>query len=125
MNSLKKTILLVEDEPNIAFSLRFILERAGYIVDHAADGPMAETRANSIRPDLIILDIMLPNTSGFEVLESLRAKTATRETAVIMLTARGQATDRERAKELGANKYMTKPFSNADILASVEELIGK
>ncbi len=116
-------ILLAEDEPNIAFSLSFILERAGFLVETSTDGDQVEKKAHAIRPDLLILDIMLPNKSGFDVLRGIRSNKTTQNLPVLMLSARGQSADMERARNLGANDYLTKPYSNAELVERVKTLL--
>ena len=119
-----KRVLLIEDEPNIIEAIRFILSRDGWRVDVHSDGRTALDAVASRSPDLIILDVMLPNRSGYDILNDLRAQDGTRETPVLMLTARGQKKDRELAERLGASRFMTKPFSNVEILDTVRELAG-
>jgi DNA-binding response OmpR family regulator len=118
-------VLLVEDEPNIAEAIRFILTRDGWEVSHLADGAEALARVAEIAPDLIILDHMLPGLSGLEILAALRADPATAATKVLMLTARGQERDREAATQAGADSFMAKPFANADILAEVRAMVAR
>ena len=117
-------VLLIEDEPNIIEAVRFILSRDGWRVDTHSDGETALEAVRHRRPDLIILDVMLPNRSGYDVLNDLRADEEHAEIPVLMLTARGQKKDRELGERLGANRFMTKPFSNAEILSTVRELAG-
>jgi DNA-binding response OmpR family regulator len=119
-----KRVLLIEDEPNIIEAIRFILSRDGWRVDVHSDGKTAIQAVEARAPDLIILDVMLPNRSGYDILCDLRAQEGTREVPVLMLTARGQKKDRELAKRLGASRFMTKPFSNVEILDTVRELAG-
>lgn len=121
----KKHILIAEDEPNIGFSLSYILERAGYEIDLTADGDQVEAKANAIRPDLIILDIMLPNKSGFDILEGLRASKATKDTPVLVLSARGRADDRARAITIGADEFIAKPYANDALVAQVRKMLDK
>ncbi|NHB77190.1 response regulator transcription factor [Rhodobacter calidifons] len=116
-------VLLIEDEPNIAEAIRFLLTRDGMRVSHATEGMAALVLARQDPPDLVILDHMLPGMSGLEVLASLRADPASRATPVMMLTARGR--DREVAEQAGADRFMTKPFSNAEILAEVRAMLGQ
>ena len=116
-------VLLIEDEPNIIEAIRFILSRDGWRVDTHADGSSAVEAVRSRSPDLIILDVMLPNRSGYDILNDLRSDEATRDLPVLMLTARGQKKDRELAERLGASRFMTKPFSNGDVLAAVRDLV--
>ncbi|MEM9349725.1 MAG: response regulator [Pseudomonadota bacterium] len=119
-----KRVLLIEDEPNIIEAIRFILSRDGWAVDTHSDGATAMAAVARRMPDVIILDAMLPNRSGFEILRDLRDQPDTANVPVLMLTARGQAKDRERAEEAGVSHYMTKPFSNSEVLERVRELIG-
>ena len=119
-----KRVLLVEDEPNIVVSLRFLLTRAGFEVDVEDNGARALESALGNPPDVTVLDVMLPEMNGFEVLERLRADPRGAALPVLMLTAKGQREDRERALRAGANRFVTKPFSNADLVNAVEELAG-
>ena len=119
-----KSVLLIEDEPNIIEAIRFILSRDGWRVDTHSDGSNALDAIRSRAPDLVILDVMLPNKSGYDILIELRETDEFRETPVLMLTARGQKKDRELAERLGASRFMTKPFSNGEILDTVRELAG-
>ncbi len=119
-----RRVLLIEDEPSIVEAIRFILTRAGWAVQTHSDGVDAVARVRESRPDVVILDVMLPGRSGFDILEELRADPATVGLPVLLLTAKGQTADRDRAERSGASRYMTKPFSNAEVLASVNELAG-
>ncbi|MCA3507533.1 MAG: response regulator [Rhodobacter sp.] len=117
-------VLVIEDEPNIAEAIRFILMRDGWDVSTLSDGDRAEDTIRSCRPDVVILDVMLPGRSGLEILAALRADAATRSLPVLMLTAKGQGRDRAEAERIGASRFMSKPFSNTEILASVRALAG-
>ncbi len=120
----EKRVLLIEDEPNIIEAIRFILSREGWRVDTSSDGENALEAVRIRKPDLVILDVMLPNRSGYDILSDMRADETTRDIPVMMLTARGQKKDKELAERLGVNKFMTKPFSNAEVLASARELVS-
>lgn len=120
-----KRVLLIEDEPNIVEAVRFILSRDGWSVDTHADGRSALEAIRRRAPDVVVLDVMLPNRSGYDILQDLRADPATAALPVLMLTARGQKKDRELAERLGASLFMTKPFSNAEVLASVNRLMDE
>lgn len=120
---MKPHVLLIEDEANIAEAISFILSRDGMRVSHLADGGQAQGLLRDDRPDLVILDHMLPGRSGLEILADLRADPETRGLPVMMLTARGR--DRAMAEEAGADRFMTKPFSNAEILAEVRAMLGR
>ena len=119
------TVLLVEDEPNIIEAIRFILSRDGWRVDTHSDGMTAVDAVRARRPDLVVLDVMLPNRSGYDILNDLRGDPEFKELPVLMLTARGQKKDRELAEQLGASRFMTKPFSNGEIIEAVRALVGK
>jgi len=119
-----RRVLLIEDEPNIIEAISFILSRDGWTVHNHTDGQTAVERVRALPPDLIILDVMLPGRSGFDILRDLRADPATQALPVLMLTARGQTKDREMALRLGVNQFMTKPFSNSEVLANVRQLVG-
>ena len=118
-------VLLIEDEPNIAEAIRFILTRDGWSVSTLDDGAAAVAAVHAQRPDIVLLALMLPGRSGLELGESLRADPATHGLPVLMLTAKGAGREREAAERAGVSRFMTKPFSNADILASVRALAGR
>lgn len=117
-----KTVLLVEDEPHIIEALSFLLEQAGWRVLSHSDGADATTTAAGIRPDVMVLDAMLPNKSGFEVLREIRERPDLSALPVLMLTAKGQSKDRTAAEAAGANRFMTKPFSNREVVEAVRAL---
>jgi two-component system phosphate regulon response regulator PhoB len=117
-----RRVLLIEDEPNIIEAISYILTKDGWTVHTHLDGETAMEKVMQGVPDLIILDVMLPGKSGYDILRDLRAQTETKDVPVMMLTARGQAKDREMAVSLGATRFMTKPFSNAEVLESVRAL---
>ena len=119
---MKKRILLAEDEPNIVESLRFLLERAGFELLVENNGHNALAAALDDTFDLLILDVMLPGMDGYEILRQVRADRRVREMPVLMLTAKGQREDRERALDVSVDVFMTKPFANADIVRAVREL---
>ena len=118
-----KRVLLIEDEPNIIEAISFILSRDGFTVHTHENSDTAMTKVLAFPPDLIILDVMLPGRSGFDILQDLRADPISAKIPVMMLTARGQTKDREMALRLGANHFMTKPFSNAEVRDNVRSLI--
>ncbi|HEU4986278.1 MAG TPA: response regulator [Rhizobiaceae bacterium] len=120
----KGRILIIEDEANIVESLDFILRRAGFEVEVATDGAKALDRVRRERFGAIILDVMLPGMNGFDVLRAIRADRALAALPVIVLTAKGQANDRKMAEAIGASAFITKPFSNADIVDQVRALVG-
>lgn len=115
-------VLLIEDEPNIIEAIRFILSRDGWQVDTHSNGTDAVDVVRSKTPDVLILDVMLPGRSGYDILRDLREAAETQALPVLMLTARGQSKDREMAERAGVNLFMTKPFSNAEVLDAVRML---
>lgn len=119
-----KRVLLVEDEPNIIEAIRFILSRDGWVVETHSDGATAVAAVSAKQPDLVILDVMLPGKSGFDILRELRADAQHAGRPVLMLTARGQKKDRDMAEAAGASLFMTKPFSNSEMLDAVRDLAG-
>ncbi len=122
---MKPSILLVEDEPGISELLRYNLEHHGFRVRHADDGDQALIMIDEETPDLVILDWMLPSISGLEVCRMLRRRRETKALPIIMLTARGEETDRIRGFESGADDYMTKPFSQEELLARVRAVLRR
>ena len=119
-----KRVLLIEDEPNIIEAISFILSRDGFTVHTHEDGETALDKIARQMPDAVILDVMLPGKSGFDILRALRGDAATADLPVLMLTARGQKKDRELADRLGATRFMTKPFSNDAVREAVRAMIG-
>lgn len=118
-------VLLIEDEPNIAEAIRFILSRDGWEVSTLACGTEAVAEVAKTKPDIVILDLMLPGMSGIEIVSALRSNPETEALPVLMLTAKGAGRDREAAERAGVSRFMTKPFSNADMLANVRALAGR
>lgn len=119
-----KKILIVDDEPNIVMSLEFLMKKAGFEVAVAADGEEALTQVVRFNPDLILLDIVMPKKSGYEVCEALRADPDRKEVRIVMLSAKGRDTDVAKGMALGADAYVTKPFSTKDLVTRVTELTG-
>ena len=120
-----KRVLLVEDEPNIIEAIRFILNRDGWRVHTHSDGRDAVNVVRQTRPDVLILDVMLPGKSGMDILRELRAIADLAKLPVLMLTARGQSRDRDMAEKAGVSRFMTKPFSNAEVLKAVRDLVAQ
>ncbi|SFX11424.1 response regulator transcription factor [Marinospirillum alkaliphilum] len=116
-------VLVVDDEPNIVLSLEFLMQQAGFQVDTAADGETALQKVHAVPPDLILLDISLPGISGFEVLEALRAEARYSKLPIVMLTAHGREVEREKGMALGADDYITKPFSTRELVEKVKNLL--
>lgn len=118
-----RRVLLVEDEVNIVEAIRFLLSREGWQVHTHENGADANDVIRELRPDLVVLDVMLPGKNGFDILAELRAQEETADLPVLMLTARGQSRDREMAENAGVSRFMTKPFSNAEVLTAVRDLL--
>src|SRR5712691_5330890 len=118
-----RRILIVDDEPNIVTSLEFLMRGSSYEVQVARNGEEALRRAESFRPDLILLDVMMPQRSGFEVCQKIRDSRALRDVKIIMLTAKGRDAEKDRGLELGANAYVTKPFSTKELMNTVRALL--
>lgn len=116
-------VLIVDDEANIVISLEFLMEQAGYTVAVARTGEEALEKVDSFRPDLVLLDVMLPGISGFDILQRIRQHAALHEMAVIMLTAKGREVEVTKGLALGANAYITKPFSTRELLAEVRRYL--
>jgi len=119
---MKKRVLLVEDEPNIIEAITFLLSREGWHVDTQTDGATAVKRVRELQPDLLMLDHMLPGKSGLDILIELRSDDHFLALPILMLTARGQMRDRAEAEAAGVSRFMTKPFSNTEVLAAVRDL---
>ena len=124
MHSIESRILVVDDDPTVAEVVTGYLERAGHTVDLAMDGPAALRAAARCRPDLVVLDLMLPGMDGLEVCRRLRADAAV-PVPVIMLTARGDEDDRILGLEIGADDYVTKPFSPRELVLRVESVLRR
>ncbi len=117
------TVLIADDEPNILISLEFLLKREGYDVKLARDGQEAIDAIVAHRPDLVLLDVMMPRKTGFDVCQEVRALEAVKDTRILMLTAKGRDTDVAKGLALGANAYMTKPFSTKELVDKVRGLL--
>jgi DNA-binding response OmpR family regulator len=118
-----RSILVAEDERNLVEALSFLMQRAGYEVHVARDGPSTVEMAQRLSPDLLLLDIMLPGFDGFEVVEAIRRAPGAKRPKIVMLTARGHEKDRQKALALGVDDYVTKPFSNRDVVDRVRALL--
>ncbi|TVR83803.1 MAG: response regulator [Rhodospirillales bacterium] len=119
-----KSILVVEDEPNIVLSLQFLMKQAGFEVRVARDGEEALREVESRAPDLILLDVMIPKRDGYDVCQTIRANPDWQEIYIIMLTAKGRDVDRDKGLSLGANDYVTKPFSTRDLTEKVKHILS-
>jgi DNA-binding response OmpR family regulator len=120
-----RTVLVADDDEDILELVSFRLERAGYEVVTARDGAAALATAQETRPDLAVLDVMMPGLNGYEVTQRLRADDATRDIPVILLTARVQEADVNRGFEAGADDYLRKPFSPQELRARVQAIIAR
>lgn len=118
-----KKILIVDDEPNIVISLEFLMKKEGFEIAVAGDGEDALAKVASFRPDLILLDVMMPKKSGFEVCEALRSDAANGALRIVMLTAKGRDTEVAKGLALGADAYVTKPFSTKDLVSKVKAIL--
>ena len=118
-------VLIAEDEPSIVVSLEFLLRQAGYEVHVAANGEDALRDLRALRPDLVLLDVMLPGVNGFEICRRLRADAQLAGIRIMMLTARGRESEVAKGLALGADAYVTKPFGTRELLASIRELLAR
>ena len=120
---MRRKVLIADDEPNIVISLEYLLKREGYDVSVARDGQEAVEAILRDRPALVLLDAMMPKKSGFEVCQEVRADEAVKGTRILLLTAKGRDTDVAKGLGLGADAYMTKPFSTRELVQKVRELL--
>jgi len=116
-------ILIVDDEPNIVLSLEYLMKKEGFEVLTAANGEEALQLIEQDQPDLILLDIMIPKLDGYEVCQSVRADPACDRVRIIMLTAKGRAVEREKGLALGADAYISKPFSTREVVEKVRSIL--
>lgn len=119
----RKKILVADDEANILISLEYLMRREGYDVSVARDGQEALEAIVRDRPDLVLLDVMMPRRTGFEVCQAVRADEALRGVRIVLLTARGRDTDVAKGLALGADAYMTKPFSTRELVQKVAQVL--
>ena len=119
-----KKILIADDEQNIVISLEFLMKREGFEVLIANDGEEAVKRIRSDCPDLVLLDVMMPKKSGFEVCQEIKADPALAAVRILMLTAKGRDTEVAKGLALGADAYMTKPFSTKELVEKVRSMLG-
>ena len=119
-----KHVLIADDEANIVIPLEFLMKREGHRVTVARDGEAALAAIRAERPDLVLLDVMMPGKSGFEVCQAVRADESLAGVKILMLSAKGRDTDLAKGSALGADAYMTKPFSTRELADKVRELLG-
>ena len=119
-----RSVLIVDDEPNIVRALQFLMTKAGYIVRVARDGEQALDEIAKAAPDLVLLDAMMPKRDGFDVCQTVRANPSWAGVRIIMLTAKGRDIEREKGMAMGADDYITKPFSTKEVVAQVEKILG-
>jgi len=117
-------VLIVDDEPNIVAALEFLLQKNGYQVRVAVNGEDALGQLDDFRPDLVLLDVMVPKVSGYEVCQRMRAQPKWRDIKVVMLSAKGREVEVEKGLSLGADLYVTKPFSSAELVATIRDLLA-
>lgn len=115
-----QSVLVVDDEPNIVLSLEFLMKQAGFAVRVARDGEAALQAMEDSVPDLVLLDVMLPKRDGYDVCQAIRAEPRWANVRILMLTARGREIEREKGMALGADEYITKPFSTRDVVEKVK-----
>ena len=125
MPELPYKVLIIEDEPDLALTLSYNLEQAGYLVASELTGGGGLVKAETFVPDLVLLDLMLPDTSGFEVCRALKSNPITQGAPVVMLTARGEEVDRVRGFEVGAEDYVLKPFSVKELLLRLKVILKR
>ena len=121
---MSKKVLIADDEPNIVISLEFLMKREGHAVSVARDGPSALEAIRTAKPDLVLLDVMMPGLSGFEVCQAVRGDEALAGVKILMLSAKGRDTDIAKGQALGADAYMTKPFSTKELVVKVREMLA-
>ena len=121
---MSQSVLIVDDEPYIVRSLEFLMTKAGYEVRVARDGDQALNEIAKAQPDLVLLDAMMPKRDGFDVCQTIRANPDWADIRVIMLTAKGRDIEREKGLAMGADDYITKPFSTREVVVQVEKILG-
>lgn len=121
----QKKILIADDNENIREALTYLLEDEGYQLSLAKDGAETLRKVKEVRPDILFLDIMMPEINGYDVCRTIKADPSLRNIYVIMLTAKGQVSEQERGKEVGADEYIVKPFSPMEILSRIKKILAR
>ncbi len=119
-----KKILVVDDDPNLTRSITFVMRKEGYDVDTASNGEEAMEKVRAVKPHMMLLDVMMPKMNGYEVCQEVKGSTELNDIFIIMLTAKGQEVDKEKGMEMGADAFITKPFSPKAVVEKVKELLG-
>lgn len=119
-----KRVLIVDDEPNIVAALEFLLQKNGYEVKLAANGEAALAQLDAFEPDLVLLDVMMPKVSGYEVCQRMRGEPRWRHIKIVMLSAKGREVEVSKGMSLGADLYVTKPFSSVELVATLDKLLA-
>lgn len=120
-----KKVLIVDDEPNIVAALDYLLHRSGYEVSIASNGEEALRRVREFGPDLVLLDVMMPQRSGYDVCQRIRERPEWNGIRIVILSAKGRDAEVSKGLALGADLYVTKPFSNAELVAQIGQLLGE
>ncbi|MFZ1468699.1 MAG: response regulator [Paracoccaceae bacterium] len=120
----KRRVLVVEDEDNIALALNFLMTREGYDHDRVADGDAALPKIHAMQPDLVLLDVMLPGASGYEICQSVRLDPTLRNVKILMMTARGSSIEKRKGLAIGADGFISKPFELKELRQEVRRLLG-
>ena len=120
-----RKVLIADDEPNIVTSLEFLMRKSGYQVEVARNGDEVLALVESFGPDLVLLDVMMPRRSGYEVCQKMRERADWRHIKIVMLSAKGREAEVSKGLSLGADAYVTKPFSNRELIAKIGELLGQ
>lgn len=119
-----KKVLIADDEPNIVTSIEYLMEKSGYEVRIARNGDEAIALVESFLPDIVLLDVMMPRMSGYEVCQKIRARPEWQHIKIVMLSAKGREAEVNKGISIGADIYVTKPFSNHDLIAEIDALLG-
>ncbi len=121
---MSKKVLIADDEPNIVTSLEYLMQKSGYEVKIARNGDEALALVESFLPDVVLLDVMMPRKSGYEVCQQIRERADWQHIKIVMLSAKGRDAEVNKGLSLGADSYVTKPFSNQELIARIDALLG-